>query len=410
MSNVVAERRAGGNRNHARIPTGGFLPTVVFGVVASLAISSGPARAAAFTDATDRLPITRLAERSMSAAAADLDEDGDLDIIVAIEFGANLVLYNDGTGQFPDDAVEILPGVHDSEDIAIADFNGDGLLDIAFVSEDDAAHELYFNVGGSFRDESHRIPIQSVTNGVAVLDINQDGHPDLVLASNGPDAVLINDGEGGFRDESVMRLPPDDDVSQDVTAGDVNGDGHLDLVFANEGQSRVLINDGNGIFSDEGGLPAGAFESREAVLGDVDGDGDLDLFLANVAAFMRSADPQNRLFLNDGTGTFTDVTDGRLPADRDMSFVAALHDVDADGDLDILTGNTNSLSAPGTVPVRVYLNDGAGAFAEGEDILPPSARGNAFAIEAADFDGDGRADFYLALRYGQDRLLLADPG
>ncbi len=345
----------------------------------------------------------------MAAATADLDGDGDIDIVVAVEFGANLVLYNDGTGRFPDNAVEVLPGEHDSEDIAIADFNGDGLLDIAFVSENDAVHELYFNAVGSFRDESHRIPNESVTNGVAVLDINQDGHPDLVLASNGPDAILINDGNGRFRDESAMRLPPDNDTTQDVTAGDVNGDGHPDLVFANEGQSRVLINDGTGIFSNEGGLPEGTYESREAVLGDVDGDGDLDLFLSNVAAFMRGADPQNRLFLNDGGGNFSDVTAERLPEDRDLSFVAAMHDVDGDGDLDILTGNTNSLSRAGSVPVRVYLNNGAGAFVVGEGILPPSARGNAFGIEAADFDGDGMVDLYLALRYGQDRLLLAEP-
>jgi hypothetical protein len=369
----------------------------------------GPADATGgFADVTEtNLPVMDTAGRSMHAAAADIDSDGDLDIIVAREFQTNLVLINDGTGRFTDESVGRLPPAeHDSEEVIAADFNGDGHLDLFFASEDDQIHELYFNDGtGRFSDEGRRIPVTSVANGALAIDVDLDGHLDLILANNGSNAVLINDGAGNFRDETATRLPATAEVSQDVEAGDVDGDGDVDLVFANEGPNAILINDGAGVFTDSGGLPAGRLtESRMASLGDIDGDGDLDLFFANVQLFVAGADPQNQLYINDGTGRFTDETETRLPAGADSSFEGKFVDLDADGDLDIVVGNTNALFGPGDAPVRAYLNED-GRYVSAAGLLPSSAGGNVFGIVADDFTGDGRVDLFLALRYGQDRLL-----
>lgn len=352
---------------------------------------------------------------SMDAGVADLDGDGDLDIVIANEFRPNILLLNDGEGRFTDGSAR-LPGTeHDSEDVGIADFDGDGDLDIAIVSEDDQTNELYLNDGtGTFTDQSDRIPVGGTTNGLVVADLNGDGFPDLLLANNGQDAVLINDGYGFFRDETGPRLPATLDVTQDLELGDVDGDGDLDLVVGNEGPNGLYVNDGSGRFSDESRtripLRPTPEETREADFGDVDGDGDLDLLFANVSAFVENADPRNRLLINDGRGFFTDETEARLPPDTDSSFDGDFRDLDGDGDLDIVTGNSDvdlSQRRIAPAPFRAYLNDGTGHFAEATlQVFGEGVTGTGLDLEFGDFDGDGLEDVFLASRGTADRLLL----
>jgi hypothetical protein len=84
-------------------------------------------------------------------------------------------------------------------------------------------------------------------------------------------------------------------------------------------------------------------------------------------------------------------------------------DLDGDGDLDLLTCNTDGLDRP--APLRVLRNRGDGHFQdETAAILPDTARGRCFDVETADLDGDGRLDLYLSSRGDRDRLLLrTDP-
>lgn len=375
-----------------------------------------PQAQALYGDVTaTHLPAGLLNGLSMDAGVADLDDDGDLDIVIANEFRPNILLLNDGAGRFTDGSSR-LPAINrDSEDVGIADFDGDGDLDIVVVSEDDRTNELYFNDGtGRFTDESARLPVEGTTNGVVVADVNGDGFPDILFANNGQDAVIINDGAGNFVDETAERLPRSRDVTQDLELGDVDGDGDLDLVVANEGANALYINDGTGRFTDESAarIPQrqGGEETREADFGDVDGDGDLDLLFANVAAFVAGADPRNRLLINDGDGTFADETSSRLPAASVSSFDGDLVDVDGDGDLDIVTANADVDLSVGRIAdsrYRAYLNDGNGVFTDAsEDVFGPGATGTGLDLEFADFDGDGRPDFYMASRGTADRLLF----
>jgi len=361
------------------------------------------------------LPPVGLDGLSMDAAVADLDADGDLDIVIANEFRPNILLMNEGDGRFLDRSDRLPRTEHDSEDVGIADFDGDGDLDIIIVSEDDQTNELYLNDGaGVFIDASDRIPVRGTTNGVAVTDLIGDGALDVLLANNGQDAAIVNDGTGRFRDETEGRLPVTLDVTQDLELGDVDGDGDLDLVVGNEGPNGLYINDGYGHFTDESRpripLRDTPEETREADFGDVDGDGDLDLFFANVSAFVEGADPRNRLLINDGRGFFTDETDARLPPDHDSSFDGDFRDLDGDGDLDIVTGNSNvDLSRRRIAPAlfRAYLNDGNGRFTEATPaVFGPGITGTGLDLEFGDFDGDGWEDVYLASRGTADRLLL----
>ena len=164
------------------------------------------------------LPTASLTGLIMDAKPVDVDGDGDLDLVLAHEFRANILLISNGTGRFTDESAERLPRAnHDSEDIGVADFDGDGDPDIIVVSEDDRTNELYFNDGtGFFADEGRRLPVTGVTNGVAVADFDADGDPDVVLANNGQNFALVNDGRGNFSDETAIRLPPIRDISQDV--------------------------------------------------------------------------------------------------------------------------------------------------------------------------------------------------
>ena len=369
-----------------------------------------------YSDVTGtHLPGGLLAGLSMDAGVADFDADGDLDIVIANEFRPNILLLNDGAGRFSDGSSRLPGASRDSEDVGIADFDGDGDLDIVVVSEDDRTNELYFNDGaGRFTDEGSRLPVEGTTNGVVVADVNGDGLPDILFANNGQDAVVINDGTGNFTDETADRLPRSADVTQDHELGDVDGDGDLDLIVANEGANALYINDGTGRFTDESEarIPRreGGEETREADFGDVDGDGDLDLLFANVAAFVSGADPRNRLLINDGDGFFTDETSSRLPAASVSSFDGDLVDVDGDGDLDIVTANADVDLSVGRIAdsrYRAYLNDGGGVFTDASDeVFGAGTRGTGLDLEFADFDGDGRADFYLASRGTADRLLL----
>ncbi|MCI0587851.1 MAG: FG-GAP-like repeat-containing protein, partial [Planctomycetes bacterium] len=125
-----------------------------------------------------------------------------------------------------------------------------------------------------------------------------------------------------------QMLPAESDYTPAVALGDVDGDGDLDAFVGNSGQNRLYLNGGTGVFTDvtATNLPA-LFDSTTAVaLGDVDGDGDLDAFIGNPGIFPAPGG-QNRLYLNGGTGVFTDVTATNLPSLLDYTTAVALGDV-----------------------------------------------------------------------------------
>ncbi len=360
--------------------------------------------ATAWTDVSaDRLPLTALGGRTMDVEAADLDADGDLDLVGANEWAPNILMLNDGTGRFVD-ASDRLPDENlDSEDIALADFDGDGDVDVVFVTEDNQRNEYYLNDGTAhFENASDRLPAAGTTNAVVAADLDADGDLDLILGNAGQNVLLVNDGTGRFADETADRLPHRIDVTQDLELGDLDADGDLDLVVANEDDNRILIDRGGGHFTDESSarlpVPSGVREeTREADLGDVDGDGDLDLFFANVD-FQGGSENANRLLLNDGSGVFTDVSATHLPVLEEHSVDGDFADLDRDGDLDLVIGNAFG------GPVRVLVNDGSGRLEDRSSGFVPAD----LAVDVIDVEvltlGDQRV-VYLANFRGPDVLL-----
>jgi len=359
-----------------------------------------------FKDVTEsHTPLISTQGRTMDAKPADLDGDGDMDLVITGEYSYNILLINDGTGKMADETLKRLPlKKHDSEDIALADFDQDGDIDLLIVSEDDRMNEYYLNDGkGYFEDHSHRLPVKGKSNAAYAADLNQDDFPDLIIGNAGINFCLINDQKGGWIN-SPNRIPSSIKTTQDIELGDVDGDGDLDILCGNEDDNEIWINDGKGYFKEDTKqritLLAGAWETREIDLGDIDGDGDLDILMSNVN-FKGNKDAQNRLFLNDGNGKFTDVTSTHLPLEKMHSADGDFTDIDADGDLDIVTGNGFGNS------IACYLNNGSGQYTNATDLIfPASIKGDIIDIEVTDFNGDGRSDVYLCNFRGSDLLLF----
>ena len=380
------------------------------------AVTAEASAAPLFREVTrSHLPAADLEGLSMDANVGDLDGDGDPDLVIANEHRPNILLLNEGDGHFRNASDRIPQEAHDSEDVGIADFDGDGDLDVIVVSEDDRVNELYLNRGGArFESAGERLPVTGTSNAVLTPDLDGDGAPDVLIGNNGQNVALINDGDAHFRDATGERLPVHLDVTQDLEMGDVDGDGDPDLIVGNEGDNRLLINDGEGHFVDETSdrlpLREAPEETREADFGDVDGDGDPDLLFANVSAFVEGADPRNRLLVNRGDGHYRDETGERLPADRDHSFDGEFVDLDGDGDLDVVTANSDVNLDRGRIrdaPYRVYLNEGGGLYRVATDeVFPEGVVGAGFDVEAADLDGAGGLDLFMASRGSVDRLLL----
>lgn len=354
----------------------------------------------------------------MDTKVVDIDNDGDLDLVIAVEFVKNVILINDGTGHFTDGS-DLLPNkletknpkpyryypYHDSEDVTVADFDKDGLIEIIIVTEDDETNEYYeMNASGSFDDISSRLPGTGVSNGLIAHDFNNDGWTDVVVANNGQNFYWKNDN--GKLIDASDQLPQINDITQDVEAGDYDNDGDLDILVGNERQNRLLRNDGTGKFEDVSRLTLKAGigeETREADFGDVDGDGDLDIFFANVQLFQKVKPTPRLLINNNGVYDLSNPFQLGFPFSAG-SMDADLVDIDNDGDLDLLMGNGN-LNGAGP-KFTAALNDGKGNFSEFK--IPINEDGILLIVdvETADFNNDGKVDIYLSCFRAGDRLLL----
>ena len=296
------------------------------------------------------LPVPYATFADGATVPLDIDGDGDLDLFV----GARPVFYygrwnggqsrlyrNDGRGEFTDVTASQLPAgfIDIVEDVAAGDIDSDGDIDLVIAT--------------------------------AI---------DLILPSTGQTRLLLNNGSGTFTEATASRLPVDGDSSLAIAFGDVDGDGLLDLVLGNQGSVKLYRNTGNGVMQDvtAGRVPQPITFAVDVELQDVDGDGDLDMLVVNhgSAAF-------TKLFLNDGSGTFSDNTSAAGLTGIGTATDAELVDSDADGDLDLVLADVHGL--------RVFSNGGSGTFTEVAGVSP-SPSGPPLAIRAADVDGDGDPD------------------
>jgi large repetitive protein len=368
-----------------------------------------------FTDATaSRMPPD--SDYTTALALGDVDGDGDLDLVIGNgSWQPDRLYLNDGTGTFTDATANRIPSATDStSSVALGDVDGDGDLDLVIGGNQHSDRLLLNDGAGTFADATvSRIPeVIHVTTSVVMGDIDGDGDLDLVTGNRGQcmlytctgqqNRLYFNNGSGAFSDATAGRMPVAIDVTTSLALGDVDGDGALDLVIGNRNQqNRLCRNNGSGTFTDATAsrMPVASESTRATVLGDLDGDGDLDLVIGNYDWFQR-----NRLYLNDGTGTFTDATASRMPPDSDFTTSLALGDVDDDGDLDLVIGNAFGQQT------RLYLNDGTATFADATANRMPADSDSTTSLALGDVDGDGDLDLVIGNGFGDQNRLYRNDG
>ncbi len=347
---------------------------------------------AAYDDQTElRLPVD--GDDSYDFAVADVDGDGDLDVLVANR-GQSRLLLNDGTGTFSDEtAARLGSSLHTTLAVAFGDVDGVNGVDAWLVGE--GQNRLLINNGsGVFSDQTgERLPVEFATSlDVALGDMDGDGDLDAVVANRGSaNRLLLNDGSGQFAAAAASRLDGDSDFTYGVAVGDVNGDGSLDVFFANfAGQNRLHLNNNLGFFTDvtAARLPAAVTATGDAVMFDADGDGDRDIATADGIDGVG-------LLINDGSGRFTEAAPGAVPAVASFAVKVAAGDVDFDGAPDLLVGMLGQ--------DRLLRNDGAGSFADVSDTELPADDRRSFGIALLDADADLDLDLLVATPQSRNR-------
>jgi len=218
-------------------------------------------------------------------AADDLDGDGDLDLAVANQRSSDVtILLNDGHASFSQRPGEYEQVAGGSFDLALGDFDADGDLDLVVARNYGPGIAVLFNDGNAqFEQFVDGVPETDAGAPIAVADVDVDG--DLDVIRGGQVFVLVNDGAGRFTGSQMKHHG----VATVVAAGDLDGDGDPDLVYAwansifsGPGEEflsaiGILLNDGSGHFHEPPQSPMEASNGPEAIaLADLDGDGDLD--------------------------------------------------------------------------------------------------------------------------------------
>lgn len=255
--------------------------------------------------------------------------------------------------------------------------------------------------------------------GQAWGDYDRDGWIDLFVTGNlDPNALYRNGGDGSFSlSEHSQLLSQADTPSGGAVWADYDNDGWLDLYIVNFGVNRLFRNISGRGFQDVT-LQAGVGDTGKgtsAAWGDYDRDGWLDLYVTNWSCFPE-CDPvdftlqQDRLYHNNGDGSFTDVTGGLDYAmTLGAGFAPAFLDYDGDGDSDIYVVNDKLQNEIGNV---LWRNDGAGcshwcwtnvSAESGADLLI-----NGMGVDASDYDNDGDLDLYITDMVYQMHLLMND--
>ena len=319
---------------------------------------------------------------------ADLDGDGDLDVLTANGrhwAEPDFAFLNTGDGRLLE-AKPVGERLGASYTIQAGDVDNDGDID-AVVVRDSLPALVLANDGSAAFSLIGEIPESSgAARSARLIDVDGDANLDLVVVTRrGADRVYTGDGKGGFG--VAADLPGDGRGSTGIDAADFDADGDIDLVIARrDGAASVLLkNQGDGNFQ-AFSLIGSEGDHRKAVFADVTGDGRLDVILISTTG-------RHLLYVQSEVGQL-DIPLQFGELGDDVKAVTAA-DIDADGDIDLIAGADGDNV--------LYFNEGAGTFVR--STLASSA--NTYGVVAGDMNGDGAVDLVFANSGAANEVVLA---
>jgi hypothetical protein len=357
---------------------------IVFSVAGAMteAARQGPA---AFTvrDFSAGVNLDDSTDPTANVSIGDLDGDGDLDLVLAKgrhDGVLDRVLLNDGKGHFT--AKDLGTAKDASYSALLADIDGDGDLDV-IVSNDSEAKVVYTNDGkANFQLAGEWGTPDWPTRNATVADLNGDGRPDIIAANRSPRAgrrseFCLNDGRGHFPACTELAVG----AATSIVTADFDRDGHIDIAVPNRdgGQSLILYNDGHAGFARTAPFGPNTTAARTAAAGDLNGDGWPDLVVGDerVDAFVH---------LNDGKGSLQpglQLKFDRLAAPYSM----AIGDLNRDGAADMVIGYAGERGS-------ILFGDGSGRSFRHVRFGDDTAA--VYGVALGDLDGDGYPDIVAA--------------
>ena len=273
--------------------------------------------------------------------------------------------------------------------VSVMDYNGDGFDDLFIARQNDRTNLLYRNNGdGTFEDVSQSSGIGSVANAnqSTWADIDNDGDLDFYLGTmeGEMNRLFRNKGDGTFEDITAFSRTGIIAATVSANWADINGDGLVDLFLSVLTEdNKLFINNGNGSFRDataESGL--GFYRlSMGAVFLDYDNDGDQDLYVSH------DAHEGNYLYRNNGQGQFTDVSQSTGIYSESEGMGVSIGDFNNDGFVDLYL--TNRLEN------MLFRNNGGTSFTEIGGVAGVDDLGMGWGVSWLDFDNDGLLDIYI---------------
>ncbi|MCB9273749.1 MAG: VCBS repeat-containing protein [Lewinellaceae bacterium] len=292
------------------------------------------------------------------------------------------------------------PNFHSGVAIAVLDMNGDGLDDIVRLSQGRELQIEYQQLGNAqFLNYTFgQVSAQSQWS-MCAADVDNDGYNDVVTGGRYDGVKLVHATQNGTAFE-MSTLPGAGMFVQGSNLADINNDGYIDYFACHDdGESRIWANDSTGHFVaaddwiDMATVPASDNSGNYgSIWTDFDNDGDTDLYIAKCRQGVNNpSDPRriNALFVNDGTGHFTEMADSFNLKIGAQSWTADFQDIDNDGDYDCFITNHD-------VPSMLLENDGAGHFTDITSASGVVVQGLPLQGVMRDFDNDGWVDILVA--------------